>query len=48
MELLRFTTDVYGRKLLVGVDWDVLWVPVALAGAVIIVHQILRARRRAR
>lgn len=48
MEILRYTTDVYGRKLLVGVSWDLLWVPVALAGIAIIVHQVIRARRRLR
>lgn len=48
MEILRYATDVYGRKLLVGVSWDLLWVPVALAGLVIILHQVSRARRRAR
>ncbi len=48
MEILRYTTDFYGRKLIVGVSWDLLWVPVALAGIAIIVHQIMRARRRSR
>ncbi len=48
MEILRYTTDIYGRKLLVGVSWDLLWVPVALAVIVIIVHQVMRVRRRPR
>jgi len=48
MELLRYTRDVFGQKLLVGVNWDLLWVPVAAAGLVILVHLLLRARRRAR
>ena len=48
MELLRYTRDVFGQKLLVGVNWDLLWVPVAAAGAVILVHLLLRARRGAR
>ena len=48
MEILRYTTDVYGRKLLVGVSWDLLWVPVALAGIAIVVHQVVRVRRRLR
>ncbi len=47
MEILRYTKDVFGQKLLVGVSWDILWVPVALAVAVIIVHQFMRTRRRA-
>jgi hypothetical protein len=45
MEILRYTKDVFGQKLLVGVSFELLWVPVALAAAVIICHQILRARR---
>ncbi len=48
MELLRYTRDVFGQKLLVGVNWDLLWVPIAAAGAFILVHLLLRARRRAR
>ncbi len=48
MEVLRYTKDVFGQKLLVGVSWDILWIPVALAGVVIAVHLLLRARRRAR
>jgi hypothetical protein len=45
MEILRYTKDVFGQKLLVGVSFELLWVPVALAAAVIVCHQILRARR---
>lgn len=48
MELLRYTRDVFGQKLLVGVNWDLLWIPVAAAALVILVHLLLRARRRAR
>ena len=46
MEILRYTKDVFGQKMLVGVSWDILWVPLALAALVIILHQILRAGRR--
>ena len=48
MELLRHTRDVFGQKLLVGVNWDLLWVPVAAALLVIALHLLLRTRRRAR
>lgn len=48
MELLRYTKDVFGQKMLVGVNWELLWIPVAAAGLVIVVHFLLRARRRAR
>lgn len=46
MQLLRYTQDVFGRKMLVGVNWDLLWIPVAAAGVVIALHLILRLRRR--
>lgn len=48
MAVLRYTKDVFGQQMLVGVSWDMLWIPVALAGAVIAVHLVLRARRRTR
>lgn len=48
MEILRYTKDVFGQKMLVGVSWDFLWVPVALAAVVIAAHLVLRARRRVR
>ena len=46
MEILRYTKDVFGQKLLVGVSWDLLWVPSLSPLIVIVCHQILRARRR--
>ena len=46
--MLRYTKDVFGQKLLVGVSWDYLWVPVALAVLVIVGHQILRLKQRRR
>ena len=36
------------RSWLVGVNWDLLWVPVAAAGLVVVLHLFLRTRRRAR
>jgi len=46
MHFLRFTKDVFGQKMLVGVNWDYLWVPVAAAGAIVALHFILRTLRR--
>jgi hypothetical protein len=46
MELLRYTQDVFGQRMLVGINWDLLWVPVAAAGAVIVLHLIKRIVRR--
>ena len=48
MELLRFTKNMFGQKMLVGVNWEFLWLPVAAAFAVIAVHLLVRAARRHR
>ncbi len=41
-ELLRVTKNVWGQKILLGVSWDLMWVPVAAAAAFIVLHQIIR------
>ena len=41
-ELLRVTKGVWGQKIVVGVSWDLMWVPVAVAVAFIVLHQIIR------
>ena len=41
-ELLRVTKGVWGQKIVVGVSWDLMWVPVAAAVAFIVLHQIIR------
>ncbi len=41
-ELLRFTKNVWGQKMLLGVSWDLIWVAVAAALAFIALHQIIR------
>ena len=46
MELLRYKQDVFGQKMLVGMNWELLWLPVAAAAAVIAVHLILKFQRR--
>ena len=48
MEFLRYTQDVFGQSMLVGVNWGLLWVPVAAAAVVIALHLLLRFVRRAR
>lgn len=47
MGLLRFQQDVFGQKMLVGMNWDYLWLPVAAAAAVIVLHLILKMLRQA-
>jgi len=45
MELLRYKQDVFGQKMLVGMNWDLLWLPVAAAAIFIACHLALRAMR---
>lgn len=46
MEVFRVSRNAWGQEMLVGMSWDVLWVPVAAALAWIAVHQCLRALAR--
>jgi len=46
MEFLRYQQDVFGQSMLVGMNWDVLWLPVAAAAAIIALHLVLRFLRR--
>ena len=48
LELLRFTKNVWGQKMLLGVSWDLLWVPVAAGAAFIVLHQVVRIVRSRR
>ena len=48
MDILRETKNVWGQKMLVGISWDLLWIPVAAAFAFIVVHLLLRFTRRRR
>jgi hypothetical protein len=42
MELFRVTRDVYGREVLQGMSWDLLWVFAGLGGALILGHALYR------
>lgn len=46
MKFLTYQQDVFGQSMLVGVNWDLLWLPVAAAAAVIALHLLLRMVRR--
>ncbi len=48
LELLRVSKNVWGQKMLIGVSWDLLWVPVAAAAVVIVAHQIVRIAKTRR
>jgi hypothetical protein len=46
MELFRVSKNVWGQEMLLGMSWDLLWVPVAAAFAAIVVHQLIRLKTR--
>jgi len=48
MELFRFSRDVYGREVLQGMSWDLLWLFAGLGVAFIVVHAVYRWRFAAR
>jgi len=45
MELLRFSKNVWGQEMLLGMSWDYLWLPVAGAILSILVHQCIRLKK---
>jgi len=46
VDLFRFTKDMFGREMLVGVNWELLWLPVSAAAVVILAHLLICAIRR--
>jgi hypothetical protein len=48
MELVRVSTDVWGRQVLEGISWDLLPVAVGIGALVIVCHQVYRLVRRNR
>ena len=49
MELLRVSRDAYGREVLQGLSWDLIYVFFAAGVALIVVHALYRylfAKRR--
>ena len=45
--MLRYQQDVFGQSMLVGVNFDLLWLPVAAAAAVMALHIALKLLRKA-
>ena len=43
MEVFRVRTDVYGQSVLEGLNWDLIWVFVGAAAAIILVHLVISA-----
>jgi hypothetical protein len=46
MELVRVSTDVWGREVLEGISWDLLPVAFGIGALVIVVHAIYRLVRK--
>ena len=42
MELFRVSRDIYGREVLQGMSWDLLWVFIGLGGVLIVGHALYR------
>ena len=42
MELLRVSRDIYGREVLQGMSWDLIWVFFAVGCALIVGHALYR------
>jgi hypothetical protein len=42
VELFRFSRDVYGREVLQGMSWDLLWVFVGVGCVLIVGHALYR------
>jgi hypothetical protein len=42
MELFRVSRDVYGREVLQGMSWDLLWVFVGAGCVFIVAHALYR------
>ncbi len=42
MELFRVSRDVYGREVLQGMSWDLLWVFLGAGIAFVVLHALYR------
>lgn len=46
MELATYKNDVWGREVLLGVSWDLLWLVIAASFIVIALHAVYEATRK--
>jgi len=46
VEIFRLRQDVYGQNVLEGLNWDLIWVFLAIGGAVIVIHLMVKALSR--
>jgi formate dehydrogenase subunit gamma len=42
VELFRVSRDIYGREVLQGMSWDLLWVFIGLGAVLIVGHALYR------
>jgi hypothetical protein len=42
MEIFRVSRDVYGREVLQGMSWDLIWVFAGVGAALIVAHALYR------
>jgi formate dehydrogenase subunit gamma len=42
VEIFRFGRDVYGREILNGMSWDLIWVFFAIGVAFVVIHALYR------
>ena len=42
MELFRVSRDIYGREVLQGMSWDLLWVFIGIGLVLIVAHAVYR------
>ena len=42
MELFRVSRDIYGREVLQGMSWDLLWVFIGIGVVLIVAHAAYR------
>jgi len=42
VEIFRISRDVYGREVLQGMSWDLIWVFFAVGCAFIVIHALYR------
>jgi hypothetical protein len=43
VELFRVSRDIYGREVLQGMSWELLWVFIGIGCALIVAHAAYRA-----
>jgi hypothetical protein len=40
MEILRYSSNAWGQKVLEGISWDLLWVFICIGAAFIVLHAL--------